>query len=114
MRLRGTYFGTEVEGSWWRRYGARGFFARGVGEFWLDDRGLHFLKSMTKNPLVIAWHEVGRVELGRWHSGRWGMGRPILKVHFTRDGKSLVAGFTLSPDWDEMGAYTDELQQRLS
>lgn len=113
MTYRGTYFGTEVNDAWWRRYLARGFFARGLGELSLDEEGIHFKKAITNTSLSIAWGEATGAELSRWHCGRWGLGRPILKVHFLREDKPLVAGFVLSPDWDEMQAFTDDLQQRI-
>ena len=113
MTYRGTYFGTEVDDAWWRRYLRRGFFARGLGELWLDDAGLHFRKAITNTLLSITWDEATGAELANWHCGRWALGRPVLKVHFQRSHKSLVAGFVLSPDWDEMQVFLNDLLQRI-
>ena len=60
MNKKGNYLGTEVDGRWWRRYRAPTFFARGNGELWLDEDGLHFLRRMTKTPLSISWSEGSR------------------------------------------------------
>ena len=52
---KGNYFGTVIDGKWWKRYRASGYFARGNGEFWLDDTGVHFRKLLTKTPSTIGW-----------------------------------------------------------
>ena len=44
----GHYLGTEIGESWWRRYRADGFFARGNGELWLDESGLWFSRYLTQ------------------------------------------------------------------
>ena len=111
---KGNYFGTEIGGKWWRRYRASTFFARGNGEFWFDEEGIHFLRAMTKKPLTIEWPEVGSATLGRAHAGRWAMGRPVLKIAFSRDGEELVAGFYLSREWDDMSKLADNLNAKVS
>jgi hypothetical protein len=111
---RGSYFGTEMDGTWWRRYRSSGFFARGNGDFWMDEDGLHFLRALTRVPLSISWDEIAAVRLGAWHGGRWGFGRPILKVDFGRDGRELTAGFCVSRDWTEMERFVEELTEKLS
>jgi hypothetical protein len=110
----GSYLGTEVDGKWWRRYRGTGFFARGNGELWTDEAGLHFRKALTRAPLSIAWDEMTAVRLGKWHCGRSGHGRPLLKVDFGRDGKSLTAGFDLGGDRQEMEQFAEELRGELS
>jgi hypothetical protein len=111
---KGSYFGTVMDGKWWRRYRGGGFFARGNGEFWMNDDGIQFRRLLTKEPLAIKWHEARRATLGKSHAGRWAMGRPILKIGFVREGESLEAGFYLSADWDEMGRLADDLNQRFA
>jgi hypothetical protein len=110
---RGNYFGTESEDKWWKRYRAPAFFARGNGEFWMDEEGIHFLKLLTKTPLTIGWSEASGAMLGMSHGGRWALGRPILKVAFRRQGEELVAGFYLSGDWPEMEAFAADLDRRI-
>ena len=99
---KGNYFGTEIDGKWWRRYRGPAFFARGNGEFSMDEEGIHFLKKLTSSPLTIRWDEATGATLGKGHAGRWAMGRPVLKIAFQRDGEDLEAGFFLSSDWTEM------------
>ena len=52
---KGNYFGTEIDGKWWKRYRAKGFFARGNGEFTMDEEGIRFLRiadqGATDHPL---------------------------------------------------------------
>ncbi len=109
---RGNYLGTVVDGKWWKRYREHGFFARGNGDFDLDATGISFRKKLTQEPLVIAWNEISATRLGKWHAGRWAMGRPILRVEFTRDGRSLCAGFLLSRSWDEMAQLGSDIAER--
>lgn len=111
---KGNYFGTEVDGKWWRRYRGPGFFARGNGEFSMDETGMHFRKVLTKEPLTIGWNEATKATLGKGHAGRWAMGRPVLKVEFERDGSSLTAGFYLTSDWTEMERLADDLTARIA
>ena len=111
---RGNYFGTEVDGKWWKRYRKQGFFARGNGEFDLDATGIQFHKKLTQKPMVITWSEIESASLGKWHAGRWAMGHPILRVEFVRDGESLVAGFQLSRDWSEMEQLSADIEKRAA
>lgn len=110
----GGYFGTEVDGKWWKRYKGRAFFARGNGEFWMDDDGIHFRKLLTERPLTIRWHEMTDADLSRTHAGRWATGRPILQVMFQRDGHDLVAGFLLSRNWDDMEELASDLRRKIA
>ena len=111
---KGNYFGTEIDGKWWKRYRAPGFFARGNGEFSMDKAGIHFARLLIKEPLRIAWSEARTAALGKGHAGRWAMGRPVLKIGFERDGASLVAGFYLSSDWAEMEQLAADLTTRIA
>jgi len=108
----GNYFGTEINGQWWRRYRGPAFFARGNGEFSMDEAGIRFLKKLTKLPLSIPWSEVSAATLGKGHAGRWAMGRPVLKISFSREGQDLEAGFFLSPDWAEMEELAADIDRR--
>ena len=110
----GSYFGTEIDGKWWKRYRAKGFFARGNGDFTMDEEGIRFLRMLTKEPLTIPWSEIHSATLGKSHAGRWMLGRPILKVHFRRDGSDLVAGFYLSKEWAPMEQLAADLQAKMA
>ncbi|MCP3975165.1 MAG: hypothetical protein GY720_11815 [bacterium] len=111
---KGSYFGTEIDSKWWKRYRGAGFFARGNGEFSMDEEGIHFLRLLTKVPLTIGWNETRSASLGKSHAGRWMLGRPILKVGFHRDGIDLVAGFYLAKDWAPMKQLEAELQTKIA
>lgn len=110
----GNYFGTEINGKWWKRYREPGFFARGNGEFDLDATGISFRKKLTREPLIIAWTEISAAGLGKWHAGRWAMGHPVLRVEFVRDDQSLCAGFLLSRDWSEMERLAADITKRAA
>lgn len=109
---RGSYYGTEIDGKWWRRYRGEGFFARGNGEFWADEEGVHFRKTLNRVPLSIPWDEISSIRLGGWHCGRPGYGLPLLKVDFHRDGRTLTAGFRLLER--EIERLASDLRERLS
>ena len=94
-RRRGHYFGTEIDGKWWKRYRQDGLFARGTGEFWIDGEGLHFRRYLSKRPLVFRFEDIRDVRTGRWHAGQWGLGRPVIKLFWERKGLSLSSGFLL-------------------
>ena len=111
---KGSYLGTELGGSWWRRYRSHGFFARGNGELWLDSEGLHFRKYLTRTPLSISWQEMTGARLGTWHAGAWGASRPVLKIDFERDGLTLSAGFILSKSWQAMEQLAADLRRRIA
>jgi hypothetical protein len=110
---KGYYFGTEVDGRWWKRYRGKAFFARGNGEFWFDEQGLHFRKLLTTTPLSIPFSEMKGVRLGRWHAGKWGGGRPVLKIDFGRSGEALTAGFLLAKEWDRMESFASDLRAKI-
>ncbi|MBD3368532.1 MAG: hypothetical protein GF405_10255 [Candidatus Eisenbacteria bacterium] len=93
---RGAYIGTTIRDAWWRRYRRSGFLARGSGRYWLDGRGFHFLRALTKRPLLIPASAIVRTSTSSWHAGRWGGGIPILRIHWERDGVELISGFVVA------------------
>ncbi len=52
-KKKGHYLGTEIEETWWRRYTADRFLARGLGEYWLDDANFYFHRYFIESPIVI-------------------------------------------------------------
>ena len=113
-KKKGSYFGTEIDGKWWKRYKKDGLFARGKGQFWMDEEGIRFHRLLTREPLLIRWGEMTGTRLGKWHAGQWAIGRPILKVEFERSGLHLSAGFYLANDWQGMSALSADLNRKLN
>jgi hypothetical protein len=105
----GHYLGTEIDGQWWRRYAGAGFFARGIGEYWLDGSGLSFLRILLKIPLVIPFASMRSVKLGTFHSGRWNLGRPVVKIEWEQDRQLLSSGFVVANDWPRAQAFAQLL-----
>ncbi|GAA6142627.1 hypothetical protein [Hydrogenophaga sp. 5NK40-0174] len=92
----GKYFGTEVEGKWWKRCTRHGLLARGNGKLSIDDESICFHRLLTREPVRIRFDEVVGVEEDRWHAGQWGARSRVLKVIWQRDGKTLTSGFSVS------------------
>lgn len=105
----GAYLGTEIDGSWWRGYRGKGFFARGNGAFWHDGESFFFRRFLTRRALVIPFDRVVRVETGTSHAGRWLGGRLIVKIVWSGDGHELSSGFVVSRDRDSTLATVREL-----
>jgi hypothetical protein len=106
----GNYVGTEVDGRWWRRYRARGFFARGNGKYWWDDGTFYFLRLLTRRPLEIPFDRVEAVRTGRSHAGRSAPWLRILKIDWTENGHRLSSGFFVSSDSNEVENLAAELR----
>ncbi len=98
FKRRGSYFGTEIDEKWWRRYRKDGLFARGTGEYWFDDRRLCFRRYLTTTPIVIDFDKLVAIKTGRWHAGRWAGGALLIKFVWKKDGLLLSSGFLLSGD----------------
>ncbi len=110
----GNYAGTEVDGKWWRRYRARGFFARGNGRYWWDDTTFYFLRLLSKSPLTIPFRSIVAVRTGRSHAGRSALWLRILKIDWVEDGNKLSSGFFVSRDVNEVENLAAELRDRVS
>lgn len=98
----GYYCGTEVNGKWWKRSTKKGFFARGLGTFWIDDIGLSFRKYLTKNPFSISFNSIIDIKIGKWHAGRWGHGYQVCKIIWKEDYKILSSGFIFAKEKNEL------------
>ncbi len=112
-RRRGHYFGTEIDGKWWKRYRRDGFFARGAGEFWLDGEALRFRRYLTKTPLVFRYADIREVRTGRWHAGQWGIGRPVVKLIWEKGGQRLSSGFLLVKSEQDAEVLLGEIRRRM-
>lgn len=96
VRQPGAYLGTEIGEKWWRRYGKEGLFMRGNGKYWLDGKGLYFLRYLTRKPLFIPFSNMREIRLVTWHAGKWIPGWSIVKILWERNGKALSSGFVVS------------------
>jgi hypothetical protein len=101
VKKKGHYLGTEVNGRWWRRFTKEGFFARGNGEYWYDNKAFYFHKYLTKNPISIPFNKVLEIKTGKWHGGRWCMGIPVIKIIWKKDDLMLSSGFVISKNKNE-------------
>ena len=84
-KSKGLYLGTEINETWWRRYTKDGFFMRGNGEYWYDDQGFYFQRTLTKTPLFISFKDAFEVKLGTWHAGKWAYGNFIVKILWKKE-----------------------------
>ena len=109
----GHYLGTEISNSWWRRYKEDNYFMRGTGTYWLDGENIYFLRKLTKEPIKIPYESIKKATIGRWHAGKW-TGRPIVKVHWEKDGKELSSGFAVSKDKNFAQSFKDTLEEVIN
>ena len=112
-RRKGHYLGTEINEKWWKRYRKDKFFARGNGEYWLDDTALYFHRFLTKRPIEIPFAKVIEVKIGRSHAGRWLLGSRVLKMIWEKDGIKLSSGFVVSRNQIDTEAIGDEIKRKL-
>jgi hypothetical protein len=111
-KRRGHYLGTEIDENWRKRYRKDGFFARGVGRFWLDDEGFYFHKYLTRKPIVIPLMDVQEVKLGTWHSGRKCPEDSVVKILWKKEGTLLSSGVRVRARLDAMNLKS-ELEARM-
>ena len=111
-KKKGHYLGTEIEETWWRRYTADHYLARGLGEYWLDDASLYFHRYFVESPITIPLKSIVMVKTGKWHAGRWAAGVDVVKVIWLKDGMRLSSGFVLVDD-AETKALISELGERI-
>ena len=113
-RKPGHYLGTEIDETWWKRYRQDGFFARGNGHYWFEDKAFRFLRTLTSKPIAIPYERMRSFKVSTWHAGRWSMGQPIVKILWNRDGRDLSSGFVLSKTPAEAQAVIGELEKRAA
>jgi len=106
----GYYYGTTKGNSWWRRYSKNGWLSRGNSEIWVYQDGLYFRRYLTKAIKKIPAQEIKAVTIGRWHAGKW-TGAPVLKIAWTKDGKAVTSGFSVSWDKEQVNAWVDVLSR---
>lgn len=101
IKRKGHYFGTVIDGKWWKRYRKGGMFARGTGEYWYDSDSFFFRRYLTKTPIIIRFRDVSEIRTGKWHAGQWAGGRQVIKIIWQKDGLTLSSGFLLSKSLEE-------------
>jgi hypothetical protein len=111
-RKKGHYLGTEIDEKWWKRYRRDKFFARGNGEYWLDEEGLCFRRYLTKRLICVPFERIEQIKLGKWHAGRWCGGLLVLKILWRKDGQSLSSGFVVSKSRIDTETLKAELEKR--
>jgi hypothetical protein len=113
-KKRGHYLGTEVDEKWYKRYRKDGFFIRGNGEYWFEEDGLYFRRYLTKQPLVVPFHQIRQVKLGSWHAGKWVIAKRVIKLVWEKDGQTLSSGFILARGKADTEMLKSELELRIS
>lgn len=111
-RHQGYYAGTEINGKWWKRYKKAGFFARGNGEYWIDDTGFCFRRTLTRHAFCIPFAQVVDIRLGRSHAGRWIPKGQMVKIIWRAGGRTLSSGFVLSRSKRETATIIAQLRLR--
>ena len=112
-KRKGSYFGTEINEQWWRRYVKDGMLARGAGEYWFDDRCFFFRRYLTRTPIVIDFDNLIAIKTGRWHAGRWAGGALLIKFIWQKEAVRLSSGFLLSGDRFDTETMVADLSRRL-
>jgi hypothetical protein len=113
-RKLGYYAGTEIDQKWWKRYSHDGFFARGNGQYWMEDEGFFFLRILTKTPVSIPFNRMRTFTKGTWHAGRWAWGQPFVKIHWSYAGQDLSSGFVVSKSVEETEEVITELERQVA
>lgn len=114
QKKRGSYLGTEVDEKWYKRYRQDGFFARGSGEYWFEEDGLHFRRFLTKKALVVLFKSIRQVKLGSWHAGKWVIVKRVIKLVWEKDGQTLSSGFVLARSQENTERLKSDLELKIS
>ena len=62
---RGYYYGTIMNGIWWRRYIKGGWFSRGNATIWIRPEGLSFRRYLTKKIMHIPVPKIKNITTGK-------------------------------------------------
>ena len=107
--VNGKYFGTEIEGKWWKRYTKGKMLSRGNGTFLYDKQSISFLRKLTKTPISIDFEDILEIKSGKWHAGQWAAGRQVIKVIWKNNNQLLSSGFTISKTTEKSDEILSEL-----
>ena len=100
-RRKGHYLGTEIDEKWWKRYKKNKLFARGNGEYWIDDTALYFRRYLTKLSIIIPFPKIIEIKIGKSHAGRWLLGSRVIKLIWEKGDMKLSSGFIISRNQQE-------------
>jgi hypothetical protein len=106
--------GTELDEKWYRRYKKKGFFARGLGDWWIENNIFRFHRIMLKKDLEIPLARVRAIELGRWHGGQWAGRKRVLKFIWEHEGRRLSSGFVLTRSSADAARLREKLERQIT
>jgi len=113
-RVSAHYLGTEIDGSWWKRYKGDGYLMRGAGECWVQDGMLHVYRFMTGHPLCFPLKDLLEIKAGSsWHAGKWVGRSRVVKLLWEKDGRILSSGFLFSWDQDVSSLVVRDLRKLM-
>jgi hypothetical protein len=113
-RCKGHYLGTEINEKCWKRYKKDKFFARGNGEYLINDTALYFRRYLTRDPIVIPFAKFIEAKIGKSHAGPWLLGLRVLKGIWEKDGMKLSSGFIIYRNQQENEEIMADLKRRCS
>ncbi len=111
--IEGKYFGTEIDGKWWKRFRKDKMLARGNGILSYDEQSISFLRRLTTKPITIQYSDILEIKLGSWHAGQWAAGRKIFKIVWKKENMILSSGFSILKSQQETIEIISILKRRL-
>lgn len=115
MQGKGYYVASLDEGG--KRLRTRGLFARGNGEWTIDETGLRFLRLLTREPIEISRERIVSVDMSptSWWGGKWIPGSRVVEVRWRDEaGRAVVSGFVFSGRPEDNLTAARELKVRPS
>ncbi len=106
---KGYYYGTEVDGSWWKRYWRDGWLSRGNAVVWVASDGVYFRRYFSKRVMRIPAASIVGITIGSKHAGRW-FGAVTLKVQWRMDDKLLSSGFVVAKTEEETNKWASVIR----
>jgi hypothetical protein len=112
IRSKVFYYGTSVNNSFWNKADDADLAETGYGELWLTGKILNFRLYLTTDPVQIQTKAITHISMGHTHTRKFSMA-PILKIHWTREGETMVSGFSMPKRIDELRQWQWKLQKVL-
>lgn len=104
------YVGTSVGNRFWHRYTDDDLYERGFGELWLTRNTLYFRRYLTLKPFAIPTKAIFKLSAGHIHAGKISLS-PVMKIHWTKDDRELVFGFSIPKRVEEYMRWQLKLQK---